>query len=67
MFFAFEAPNLKAISMSNVSNIKAHNVFAEHFENVTDPRTECLNDHLLLDIIGISVCAVICGAEVLTS
>lgn len=63
MFFAFEAPNLKAISMSNVSNIKAHNVFAEHFENVTDPRTECLNDHLLLDIIGMSVCAVICGAD----
>jgi len=49
--------------MSNAPDLKAHNVFAEHFENVTDPRTECLNDHLLLDIIGMSVCAVICGAD----
>lgn len=35
----------------------------EHFSKVTDPRMERTKDHKLLDIIGIAICAVICGAE----
>lgn len=34
-----------------------------HFENIEDPRTEYLIEHQLLDIIAITICAVICGAE----
>jgi hypothetical protein len=34
----------------------------KHFENLDDPRTEYLIEHKLLDIIGITICAVICGA-----
>ncbi len=35
----------------------------EHFENLEDPRTEYLIEHKLIDIIAITICAVICGAE----
>ncbi|MEY4520407.1 MAG: hypothetical protein RLZZ499_3007 [Cyanobacteriota bacterium] len=35
----------------------------KHFENLDDPRTEYLIDHRLIDIVGITICAVICGAE----
>jgi hypothetical protein len=35
----------------------------EHFKNLEDPRTEYLIEHKLLDIIAITICAVICGAE----
>lgn len=35
----------------------------KHFENLEDPRTNYLIEHKLLDIIGITICAVICGAE----
>ena len=35
----------------------------EHFQQVEDPRVECMKDHALLDIITIAVCAVICGAD----
>lgn len=35
----------------------------EHFAGLEDPRAEHLNDHTLLDIITIAICAVICGAE----
>jgi hypothetical protein len=35
----------------------------KHFENLEDPRTDYLIEHKLLDIIGITICAVICGAE----
>jgi len=34
-----------------------------HFKNLEDHRTERCKKHLLLDIIGISICAVICGAD----
>ncbi len=36
---------------------------AEHFSKVTDPRKDRTKDHKLIDIIGIAICAVICGAE----
>lgn len=35
----------------------------KHFENLEDPRREYLIEHKLLDIIAITICAVICGAE----
>jgi hypothetical protein len=35
----------------------------EHFAGLTDPRVESRTDHPLSNIIVITVCAVICGAE----
>jgi len=35
----------------------------EHFSKVTDPRLDRTKDHKLIDIIGIAICGVICGAE----
>jgi len=37
--------------------------FLKHFESLRDPRVVGRTSHLLLDIIGITICAVICGAE----
>jgi predicted transposase YbfD/YdcC len=34
-----------------------------HFEDLKDPRIERTKKHLLLDIIGLTICAVICGAD----
>jgi predicted transposase YbfD/YdcC len=34
-----------------------------HFESLEDPRTPYLIEHRLLDIIGLTICAVVCGAE----
>ncbi|WNZ44271.1 ISAs1 family transposase [Leptolyngbya boryana CZ1] len=34
-----------------------------HFADLADPRDERGKDHLLIDIITITICAVICGAE----
>ena len=35
----------------------------EHFRNVTDPRIDRTKRHKLIDILVISICATICGAE----
>jgi len=35
----------------------------EHFKNLEDLRAEPLVEHRLLDIIALSICAVICGAD----
>jgi hypothetical protein len=35
----------------------------EHFSNLTDPRIDRTKQHKLLDIVGLSICGVICGAE----
>ena len=35
----------------------------EHFRNLEDPRAEHLVEHRLLDIIGLTICAVVCGAD----
>ncbi len=35
----------------------------EHFGNLTDPRIDRNQDHKLLDIVGLSICGVICGAD----
>jgi predicted transposase YbfD/YdcC len=34
-----------------------------HFSSLSDPRVERTKRHLLVDIIGLSICAVICGAD----
>jgi predicted transposase YbfD/YdcC len=36
---------------------------SEHFATLTDPRSEQGKDHLLVDILTITLCAVICGAD----
>lgn len=45
--------------MSNGVNIP----IAEHFEELADPRIERTKKHKLLDIVILSICAVIAGAE----
>jgi predicted transposase YbfD/YdcC len=35
----------------------------EHFQSLEDPRCSYLVEHRLLDIIGLTLCAVICGAD----
>lgn len=35
----------------------------EHFQSLEDPRCSHLIEHRLLDIIGLTLCAVICGAD----
>lgn len=35
----------------------------EHFKSLEDPRAEHLLEHELLDIVGLTICAVICGAD----
>lgn len=35
----------------------------EHFKDLKDPRAQHLIEHRLLDIIAITICAIICGAE----
>lgn len=35
----------------------------KHFATLTDPRLDRNKDHKLLDIIGVSICGVICGAD----
>jgi hypothetical protein len=41
--------------------------FIDYFADLGDPRQEDRCDHKLIDIIFISVCAVICGADGFTS
>jgi predicted transposase YbfD/YdcC len=36
---------------------------SEHFAGLTDPRRDHLKEHALLDIVAITLCAVICGAD----
>jgi predicted transposase YbfD/YdcC len=35
----------------------------EYFSKVSDPRVDRTKEHKLIDLIGIAICAVICGAE----
>jgi predicted transposase YbfD/YdcC len=35
----------------------------KHFQNLTDPRAEHSIDHLLIDLVIMTICAVICGAN----
>ena len=36
---------------------------SEYFGDLTDPRREHLREHRLIDIVTITLCAVICGAD----
>jgi hypothetical protein len=36
---------------------------ADHFSDLEDPRIERRRHHQLIDIITLSICAVICGAD----
>jgi hypothetical protein len=36
---------------------------SHHFSSIEDPRVDSTKCHKLPDIIGLSICAVICGAE----
>jgi predicted transposase YbfD/YdcC len=47
--------------MSNANKEPAS--LLKHFEDLEDPRTDYLIEHCLLDIVGITICAVICGAD----
>lgn len=47
--------------MNHVQNTKA-SIF-EHFSQLTDPRIERTKRHHLLDIVALSICGVMCGAE----
>ena len=38
-------------------------IFIECFEHIEDPRIERTKKHLLLDIIALSLCGVLSGAE----
>ena len=40
--------------------------FTTYFEEVTDPRIERRKEHALLDIIGLTICAVVAGADTFT-
>jgi predicted transposase YbfD/YdcC len=47
----------------NQAKVKYQTSISEHFKNLPDPRKSGMILHKLLDIITISVCAVICGAN----
>ncbi|MEG4347808.1 transposase family protein [Microcoleus sp. A003_D6] len=43
--------------------LKPKITIADHFGDLEDPRIERTKRHQLIDIITISICAVICGAD----
>lgn len=42
---------------------KSPRTLVEHFSSITDPRVDRTKRHKLIDILVISICATICGAE----
>jgi predicted transposase YbfD/YdcC len=44
-------------------HIESSSLLLEHFQNLEDPRAAHLLEHQLIDIIGLTICAVICGAD----
>jgi DDE_Tnp_1-associated len=54
----------KSIKIQSKSmKIKSKVTIGEHFEGIQDPRIERTKLHNLMDIITITICAVICGSE----
>ena len=45
------------------SSILPSSSLLKHFETLEDPRTAYLIEHRLLDIVALTICAVVCGAE----
>ncbi len=50
-----------ALAMSRP--IESSSRLLEHFQTLEDPRAVYLLDRQLLDIIGLTICAVTCGAD----
>jgi predicted transposase YbfD/YdcC len=44
-------------------SIEPSSLLLEHFKHLEDPQAEHLLEHQLLDIIGLTICAVVCGAD----
>lgn len=49
--------------MSMSSSKQASSLLLKHFEALEDPRTSYQIEHPLPDILALTTCAVICGAE----
>ena len=45
------------------SSKQASGSLLRHFEALEDPRTAYLVEHPLLDIVALTICSVICGAD----
>ena len=43
--------------------LRPKSTIVEHFGNIEDPGVERTKRHQLIDIITITICAVICGAD----
>ena len=48
------------MTASKKSSMKS---IAEHFEALPDPRSDINREHLLVDVIVISICAILAGAD----
>ena len=55
--------NQKEVENTDDNIIFLKNSFLHHFQNLKDPRIDRSKDHLLIDIIAISILAVISGAD----
>lgn len=55
--------NQKEVEKRSENLIFLKNSFLNHFQNLKDPRIDRSKDHLLIDIIAISILAVISGAD----
>ena len=55
--------NQKEVKNTDYNIIFLKNSFLNHFQNLKDPRIDRSKDHLLIDIIAISILAVISGAD----
>lgn len=66
--FAFSMKNIESSfkrwkTMSIDGNSTSIVLIKEHFDTLKDPRAQHKVDHLLIDIIVITICATICGAN----
>ena len=55
--------NQKEVDNTDDNIIFIKNSFLNHFQDLKDPRIDRTKDHLLIDIIAISILAVISGAD----
>lgn len=59
--------NQKEVNNTDDNTIFIKNSFLNHFQNFKYPRIDRSKDHLLIDIIAISILAVISGADAWTA
>ena len=55
--------NQKEVDNTDNNIIFLKNSFLNHFKNLKDPRIDRSKDHLLIDIVAISILALISGSE----